>query len=414
MTQQIPLNTLLGDRYKVTAQVLETASGDAVLDGLDQVLGRKISIVIAASHHARLLVTNARQTAALSRAAVQVLDLGNHNERTYLVTSHARPDTLLDLLLTEGGGGTEEFGEEIFGDTGTMTAPNTYVVAKGHKDAAAPAAAAAAASASEATSISATRPLDPVVEEPDDEFEEYDAEEEGYYEGDESASRNGGMWVVGIAAALLLMIGAGAVFTSLGGMVNSSTTEDALGNASVGAPERPTASASESPASSASPTQQNLPTPRFSGTLTRTVPSSPSLMAENDSMLGNLTDGNEGSTWISLAFKSPDFGGLADSIYFSGKLAEPTTVNSLTIDQVSGTGGAFTVYASDSESIQGAQEIGSGTFSASGSTTVELDQDAQNGETEYIIVQFTAAAQLSQPIVPNYIYGLRLAEISIK
>ena len=100
MTQQIPLNTLLGDRYKVTAHLLDTASGDAVLDGLDTVLGRKVSILVAAPDHNRLLVTNARNSSALSRSAVQVLDLGNHSERTYLITSHSRPDTLLDVLLT--------------------------------------------------------------------------------------------------------------------------------------------------------------------------------------------------------------------------------------------------------------------------------------------------------------------------
>ncbi|HJD51624.1 MAG TPA: serine/threonine protein kinase [Candidatus Rothia avistercoris] len=416
MTEQIPLNTLLGDRYKVTAHLLDTASGDAVLEGLDTVLNRKVSIVVAAPDQSRLLVANARNSSALSRSAVQVLDLGNHSERTYLIISHSRPDTLLDVLLTEGGSNSaEEFGEEIFGDTGSMTAPNTYVVAKEKpagqgQDAGAAAGAAAVAGAA---SISATRNLSTAEEEPADEFEEYDAEEEGYYEGDEPTERNGGMWVVGIAAVLLLVIGAGAVFASLGGMVDSDASKqvlDANGTAVATAP----ASASASASASATPSETSLPTPKIEGTFTRTVPSAPTLMAESDSLLDNLTDGNASTTWLSLAFGSANFGGLTDSFYLSAKLDEATTVNSITINQVSGVGGAFTIYANDSASIEGATEIGSGSFAATGNTTVQLDKDAQDGKTEYIIIQFTSAPQLSQPIVSGYVYGLRLAEISVK
>lgn len=417
MTQQIPLNTLLGDRYKVTAHLLDTASGDAVLDGLDTVLGRKVSILVAAPDHNRLLVTNARNSSTLSRSAVQVLDLGNHSERTYLITSHSRPDTLLDILLTEGGSNSaEEFGEEIFGDTGSMTAPNTYVVAKEKtaeqgQDAGA---AAGAATVAGATAISATRNLSTVEEKPADEFEEYDAEEEGYYEGDEPTERNGGMWVVGIAAVLLLVIGAGAVFASLGGMVDSDASKQVLNTNGSAVATTASPSASASASASATPSPTALPTPKIEGTFTRTVPSAPTLMAESDSLLGNLTDGNTSTTWLSLAFGSANFGGLTDSFYLSAKLDEATTVNSITINQVSGVGGAFTVYANDSASVQGATEIGSGSFAATGDTTVQLNKDAQAGKTKYIIVKFTSAPQLSQPIVSGYVYGLRLAEISVK
>ena len=120
MAQQIPLHTLLGDRYKVTARVLETADGDTILDGVDQILNRKVSIVVASAEHSSQLVANARQSTSLSRSSVQILDLGNIEAQTYLVTSHARADTLLSTLLTEGGGEAEEFGEEIFGDTGNQ------------------------------------------------------------------------------------------------------------------------------------------------------------------------------------------------------------------------------------------------------------------------------------------------------
>lgn len=411
MAQQIPLHTLLGDRYKVTAHVLETADGDTILDGVDQILNRKVSIVVASAEHSSQLVANARQSASLYRSSVQILDLGNVEARTYLVTSHARPDTLLTTLLTEGGGETEEFGEEIFGDTGTMSAPNTYVVAKDVKAPAAGAGAAAAAT----SSISATRAAAEPEVEPVEEYEEYDAEEDGYYEGDEPAERNGGMWAVGIAAVLVLVIGAGAVFTSLGNMVNPTETQDALGSTQTSASASETPQQTGSPSPSPSATEEKEPAaPRLDGNFTRTVPSSAALMAESDGTLGHLTDGNDASTWVSLAFGSANFGGLTDSFYLSAPLRDETTVNSLTINQVSGTGGAFNVFASNDASIEGAQQIGSGTFAATGETTVELDKDAQDGDTKYIIVQFTEAPRLAQPIVQGYPFGLRLAEISVK
>lgn len=402
MTPQIPLNTLLGDRYKVTAHVLETAGGDAVLDGLDQVLGRKVSIIVAAPEHNRILVANARRSTTLTRSAVQVLDLGNKGDSTYLITSHSRPDTLLDVLLTESEGETaEEFGEEIFGDTGSMAAPNTYVVAK------------EATSSAGGAAISATRSVDAVADEPAEEFEEYDAEEDGYYEADEPADRNSGVWIVGIAAALLLVILAGAVFVTLGGLSKSQDSSAASSSDSASASAGSSTASKASASATPSATAAKLAAPKFDGSFTRSVPSAPTLMAESDSMLGSLTDGNEATTWTSLAFGSPNFGGLADSVYLSAKLSEATTVNSITINQVSGTGGAFTVYASETASADGGKEIGSGSFASSGATTVQLNKDAQGGKTKYIIIKFTAAPQLSQPIVAGYPYGLRIAEISI-
>lgn len=418
MTEQIPLNTLLGDRYKVTGHVLETSHGDTVLDGVDQVLGRKISIVLAAADHTRLLVSNARKSALLSRASVQVLDLGNQGDRTYLITSHTRPDTLLGVLLTEGEGNeAEAFGEEIFGDTGPMLAPNSYQVAKDRaakEEAAAPAATAAAALAT--PSISATRSFEAPAEAEPEEFEDYDLEEEGYYEGEEPANRQGGIWVVGIAAVLLLAIGAGIAYSSLGKMVDSEASRQALGSSSASASASASASVSASaqPTASASPSSSQLPTARLAGSVTRTVPSAPSLMAESDSFLSHLTDGNEATSWVSLAFGSANFGGLTDSFYLSFPLEDATTVKSVTINQLSGVGGAFTVYASDSSSLTGAQKVGSGSFTASGATTVDLDQEVQKGETEYLLIQFTSAPQLSQPIVAGYPFGLRLTEVSVK
>ena len=63
MTQAIQLGTVLGGRYKVTAQIVTTAAQDQVLDGKDQVLERKVSILVASAEHSDLLIENARDIA---------------------------------------------------------------------------------------------------------------------------------------------------------------------------------------------------------------------------------------------------------------------------------------------------------------------------------------------------------------
>ena len=76
-SQPIPVNTVLGERYKVTGAVTETADGDSILEGKDTVLNRKVSIVVAATAHNDRLIANARTLVTNARSQVQVLDLGN-------------------------------------------------------------------------------------------------------------------------------------------------------------------------------------------------------------------------------------------------------------------------------------------------------------------------------------------------
>lgn len=128
MTQAIQLGSVLGGRYKVTGQIITTAAQDQVLDGKDQVLERKVSILVASPDHSDLLIENARDVATGSRSgSLQVLDLGQSDEVTYLITSHAHANDLLDLLLTDHQDNTssdnEELGGQIFGGTDAPAAP---------------------------------------------------------------------------------------------------------------------------------------------------------------------------------------------------------------------------------------------------------------------------------------------------
>ncbi|MBF4994567.1 ABC transporter substrate-binding protein [Arthrobacter gandavensis] len=112
---------MLGGRYKVTAQVLASAENDLVLDGVDQVLNRAVSILVAAPQNASQVSASAREIAIGERhSTVQILDLGVSDGRTYLVTSNGNAADLLDLVIERDAPYVEPFftdtlGSEIFG-----------------------------------------------------------------------------------------------------------------------------------------------------------------------------------------------------------------------------------------------------------------------------------------------------------
>ncbi|MCC3278676.1 discoidin domain-containing protein [Arthrobacter sp. zg-Y40] len=121
MPQSVDVGSVLGGRYKVTAQVLASAEQDLVLDGVDQVLNRSVSILVAAPVNASQVSASAREIATGERhGSVQVLDLGVSDGRTYLVTNTANAVDLLDLVIERDAPYVEPFftdtlGSEIFG-----------------------------------------------------------------------------------------------------------------------------------------------------------------------------------------------------------------------------------------------------------------------------------------------------------
>ncbi|MFZ3452158.1 ABC transporter substrate-binding protein [Arthrobacter sp. 7Tela_A1] len=121
MPQPVNAGSVLGGRYKVTAQVLASAENDLVLDGVDQVLNRAVSILVAAPQNATQVSASAREIAIGERqSTVQILDLGVSDGRTYLVTSSGNAADLLDLVIERDAPYVEPFftdtlGSEIFG-----------------------------------------------------------------------------------------------------------------------------------------------------------------------------------------------------------------------------------------------------------------------------------------------------------
>ena len=368
MSQQIPVGSVLGGRYEITAHIIITAESDMVLEGIDQILNRKVSIVVASPSRSALLEANSRALATNSRGNIQILDLGITPEGSrYLVTSHTRPDTLLDTLLVENhalSNAEDALGTEIFGDSDAERSPNSYEKISSGTASQETISASKSWNSGESGTVTAYSEPTSIYEDEEDE--------------DEGGSR--GTWAVALAAVLLLVIVAGGVLTSLG----------ALGSNQAAAPHTPKASASETASAgaspSAAPTAKASNAPAKIASVARFAPSEPTFMSDMDSLIPNLTDGNANTAWISYGFGTANYAGSIKDFGLAVKLQTPTVVSKLTIQQNTGTGGSFTIYTNSSASLSGAVEVGKGTFEGK-DAVVNLDTSKQSAEKgAYVII----------------------------
>lgn len=394
MSQQIPVGSVLGGRYEITAHIIITAESDMVLEGIDQILNRKVSIVVASPSRSALLEANSRALATNSRGNIQILDLGITPEGSrYLVTSHTRPDTLLDTLLVENhalSNAEDALGTEIFGGSDAERSPNSYEKVSSGTASQETISASKSWNSGESSTVTAYSEPTSIYEDEEDE--------------DEGGSR--GTWVVALAAVLLLVIVAGGVLTSLG----------ALGSNQAAAPHTPKASASETASAeasaSATPTAKASNAPAKIASVARFAPSEPTFMSDMDSLIPNLTDGNANTAWISYGFGTANYAGSIKDFGLAVKLQTPTVVSKLTIQQNTGTGGSFTIYTNSSASLSGAVEVGKGTFEGK-DAVVNLDASKQSAEKgAYVIIVVNELPRLSLPI-GTWNYGLRINEIKV-
>lgn len=394
MSQQIPVGSVLGGRYEITAHIIITAESDMVLEGIDQILNRKVSIVVASPNRSALLEANSRALATNSRGNIQILDLGITPEGSrYLVTSHTRPDTLLDTLLVENhalSNAEDALGTEIFGDSDAERSPNSYEQVSSGTASQETISASKSWNSGESGTVTAYSEPTSIYEDEEDE--------------DEGGSR--GTWAVALAAVLLLVIVAGGVLTSLG----------ALGSNQAAAPHTPKASASETASAGASPlaapTAKASNAPAKIASVARFAPSEPTFMSDMDSLIPNLTDGNANTAWISYGFGTANYAGSIKDFGLAVKLQTPTVVSKLTIQQNTGTGGSFTIYTNSSASLSGAVEVGKGTFEGK-DAVVNLDTSKQSAEKgAYVIIVVNELPRLSLPI-GTWNYGLRINEIKV-
>lgn len=398
MSQQIPVGSVLGGRYEITAHIIITAESDMVLEGTDQILNRKVSVVVASPSRSALLEANSRALATNARGNIQILDLGITPEGSrYLVTSHTRPDTLLDTLLVENhalSNAEDALGTEIFGDSESGSSPNTYEKVSTSTANQESITAAKNWNASDGTAITAYSEPTSIYEDDEDD------------EDEEDGSR--GTWAVALAAVLLLVIVAGGILTSLG----------AIGSNQAAGPHTPKTSASASESAeasanaSASPTAKASNAPAKIASVARFAPSDTTFMSDMDTLIPNLTDGNANTAWISYGFGTANYAGTIKEFGLALKLQTPTVVSKLTIQQNTGTGGSFTVYTNSSASLDGAVEVGKGTFEGK-DAVVTLDTSKQSAEKgAYVIIVVNELPRLSLPI-GTWNYGLRINEIKV-
>ena len=116
--------------------------------------------------------------------------------------------------------------------------------------------------------------------------------------------------------------------------------------------------------------------------------------------------------WISYGFGTANYAGTIKEFGLALKLQTPTVVSKLTIQQNTGTGGSFTVYTNSSASLDGAVEVGKGTFEGK-DAVVTLDTSKQSAEKgAYVIIVVNELPRLSLPI-GTWNYGLRINEIKV-
>lgn len=569
MSQPIALGTVLGGRYKVSASLLSTADHDHVLQGEDQILRRRVSILVPAPAHESTVVENARSLAAGSgHSGFQVLDMGQTEDVTYLVTSYAPAADLLDaLLFADQHSDDYSLSDDIFGsarstssasyvyDEPDPTQPQPSVAPRAEEPqdeepavtrwnasdyddySSAPAAPSvrnrlglarkvrpgavrstmfdrAASRGGSGGATVAAGAIDPTYD-GDNRYESY-ARTEG--KPDRLDERHGGSRSVpsddaagtpdapeplddaapaaasrersedatpgstartdettagraiagtadestgGTAGAGAAVAGSVAAGAALGGAAGAgathqqrgqgldpepdtegSTAEDSrkgplrwllllllaivliaaivlgfrgLGTltsqfTSEGAPEQTAAPAdpSSSPSATAAPSAAAEPDVASASRLT----SDPNFMADTDATLNQATDGDPATYWLSYGFSNAQFGNLADSVGLAVQLKEPATAQELTIQQADGSGGQFTVYVSDQPSLEGAQEVGKGSFTGP-EATVALADAARSTPHQYVLVQWTELPQLSNPI-GGYPFGLRIGEVDVR
>ena len=209
-------------------------------------------------------------------------------------------------------------------------------------------------------------------------------------------------WLLLMLLALVLIAAIVLGFRGLGSLTSQFAQQGPPQQSAAPGPREGSPAASGSPSSTAAPEVDSV---------TR-VTSDPGFMADTDATLNQATDGNPATYWLSYGFSNATFGSLADSVGLAAQLQEPATAQELTIQQASGSGGQFTVYVADQPTVQGAQEVGKGSFTGP-EIRVPLSEPARSAPHRYVLVVWTELPQLTSPIGGDP-YGLRIGEIAVR
>jgi len=460
--QAIDVGSILGGRYKVTGRILASAEDDVILDGLDQVLNRPVSILVSAVSNSGNLAQSAREVATGERvSAVSILDLGAQDGATYLIASRTSPADLLDLVVpTEHSDDdvyhepffTDTLGTEIFGSardvapsgaayvyedntplTPAHPSPVVRPVPVTPSPAAPPTAAAPAAPAPAVEPPTASAPKVTLWSDDDYGFinDDHDAgasrgrtagvfPAEALASGDgsghdfvddldedaENAPRTGGRWLTGAIVAVLVVGALIFAASHIGSLFNGGNLAGKEGTST--SQTQPQTSAGPQASSTAPPAPVVVPVTAGITDITQYVAGAARYGDQFIPRLKDAIDNNKGTYWPTVEFSNDSFAGVTDSIDLAIELQQDSTIDSVTINQIGASGGQFNILTNSKPSLDGATRIGSGSFSAPDFTL----KAAPGVKAKYVIVSFAQLPKL-QPFV-TYPYGLKIAEISVK
>ncbi|POH73785.1 hypothetical protein [Arthrobacter glacialis] len=456
MPQPIDVGSILGGRYKVTGRILASAENDVILDGLDQVLNRPVSILVSAVDNSANLTQSAREVAIGTRVSgVSILDLGVQDQATYLIAARTSPAELLDLVVPTDAVEqvyqepffTDTLGTEIFGkardaapvssayvyeDNSPMTPAHPLPPVRQTPAPTPPTAAVAAAAipAVEPSSLAPGTPSKVTLWDEDDygfineDHEETVAQERraGTFpaaarqasndyvaddlldeddDDDRNAPRISGRLLTGAIVSVLLIGALIFALQHIGTLFNGSSNQAGTSSSATPPPtEAQSPSAAPVPAAVA---------PVIKG-LTDITTYAPGVQNYGEAYFPRLKDaidGNKGTYWPTVEFSNADFANLTEGVDLVVELAEESTISSVTINQLAGSGGQFNILTNSKPEIAGATKIGSGSFSSPDFTL----KAAPGVKAKYVIISFTELPKL-QPFV-TYPFGLKITEISI-
>ncbi|MBP2412712.1 hypothetical protein JOF48_001511 [Arthrobacter stackebrandtii] len=465
MPQPIDVGSILGGRYKVTGRILASAENDVILDGLDQVLNRPVSILVASVDNSEHLTQSAREVATGARISnVSILDLGVQDSSAYLIAARTTPADLLDLVVPtepveetyQEPFFTDTLGTEIFGaardaaptasgyvyeDNSPLTPAHPLPRVHREPDPTPPPAAAVGRPTQPGDAVvppaAAKGPASKVTVWDDSDFgfmnddagqpansgtnrpgvfptelrAASDGYEEDYYDDEEDDERNtpriSGRWLTGAIVSVLLIIALVFAVQHIAGLLNGSN--QAGGNTSA-APSDETSSNSTGTPSSQAPVEPAPVLPVIKGLtdVTTYADGVPNYGETYFPRLPDAIDGNKATYWPTVEFSSADFAGMTEGINLAVELEADSNISSVTITQLNGTGGQFNILTNDKPSVDGATKIGNGSFSAPDLTIPA----APGAKGKYVIINFTQLPNLAP--FTQYPYGLKIAEISIK
>lgn len=474
MASPVEVGSVLGGRYRINTHILVSAEGDHVLEGTDEVLNRPVSIILTGDTNAEALEQGARELATDVRSApFQILDLGKGKNYTYLVTSHAPAPDLLDLLIPSEPfvepNFTDALGLEIFGTARPATRPGEYEYVyednspltgsqarpRGPFDQEAAADSPAQKPTAEPNDgvISAQRPQPAVPQQPsvspqsakvsaslpvepeatvgaDSTPNERQAsffpskaksdgvymgatgtsvqrpapaESEPEYDEDSRNAPKSGRWLVG-GVLLLLLVVAIVIAVSQLGRIQAPTASN---NSASQASQATQGGSGSTSTASQTPSAQPIP---VAATCLVSGSDSQTSCGTDGANLKNLIDGNPATSWTSYQFATAEYGRLAKSVALVVELKDASTFSSVTISQLGATGGNFQILTNSSPSLDGAVQVGTGSFTGT-DITVGVTTDSA---AKYVLVNFTELPRLTNPNPPQFPFGLKVSEIAIK